>query len=181
MRAATCRCGHVGAECFNDSYCEDAPIESDLEARCNSLDSMLANANDEIQAMKEAHKVAQYKQYEGTEFWRKAYERQSEVFTRVEVDLQNRITELLSHLETTPAQLSAEYWQEIYNEAMEHIARRNDMINDLQADYASDIQAWRNVYQANESVNDDVIQEQADRIIELESTVKVLAGMINNE
>ncbi len=115
MRAATCRCGHVGAECFNDSYCDDEPPKvsygsmsinelcGGVENQCNSLDSLLRNANDEIEAMR-------------------------------------------------------------------------DTINDLQADYAGDCVAWCSMYNAVidfEGHNDD-----QDRIEQLETTIRVLSGMI---
>lgn len=40
MNAATCRCGHVGAECFNDSYCTPDPTDriTELEDELNWRD-----------------------------------------------------------------------------------------------------------------------------------------------
>lgn len=105
MRAATCKCGHVGAECFNDEYCND-PLET-------------------------------------VEYWASQYK---SLVARVE----NIESELL------------------------------ETINDLQADYAADIQAWRNVYQTNEEINDETYNEQAEQISDLETTVKVLSGLLSN-
>lgn len=100
MRATTCPCGHVGAECFNDSYCE-------------------------------------------------------------------------------PETLTAGYWLKRFQNAQCEIEAMRDVISDLQADYARDTQAWQNVYNANEEANDKVYQEQTDRIEALETTIRVLTGMID--
>jgi hypothetical protein len=204
MRAATCRCGHVGAECFNDSYC-DEPAKEVAWGNAIDHDCVLMNCKDvhrtelnkavedaaywqekherleskhnesreillaEIEAMRAAHKRSSLEQNEIAEAWRIAYTKRGEWATATEIKLQNRITELEAQSATPSA----------YHAVLGELDRLGQIINDLQADYAQDMEAWRNVYQTNESVNDDVIQEQADRIIELESTVKVLAGMVN--
>jgi hypothetical protein len=203
-RAATCRCGHVGAECFNDSYC-DEPAKEVAWGNAIDHDCVLMNCKDvhrtelnkavedaaywqekherleskhnesreillaEIEAMRAAHKRSSLEQNEIAEAWRIAYTKRGEWATATEIKLQNRITELEAQSATPSA----------YHAVLGELDRLGQIINDLQADYAQDMEAWRNVYQTNESVNDDVIQEQADRIIELESTVKVLAGMVN--
>jgi hypothetical protein len=70
------------------------------------------------------------------------------------------------------AQMTADAWERNFHVAM-------DIINDLQADYAGDIQAWRNVYRTNEEINDESAGESQDRIEELETTIRVLSGMVN--
>ncbi len=101
LRAAVCRCGFVGAECFNDSYCEDVPVMTTTE-------------------------------------------------------------QLLCKYEQDVA-----YWRALYDEAIEQIARRNDTINDLQAEYAQDV-----------ATNDSATEYQVDYINQLETTIRVLSGMI---
>ncbi len=72
-----------------------------------------------------------------------------------------------------------QYWKERCQFLINTIDLQCDDINDLQADYAGDIQSWRNVYHTNEQVNDETHQEQVDHIEQLETTIRVLSGMIN--
>ncbi len=110
MRAATCKCGHVGAECFNDSFCEPVPTVA-AERTCGAYARRLEN---QVSALDAA--------------------------------LQNALTEI---------------------EAMRGV------INDLQADYASDCTTWEaNCSALNDAFFGDTRTEQ------LEITIKVLSGMI---
>lgn len=184
MRAATCRCGHVGAECFNDSYCEPVD-EVQFPTTQHRLKKALEEAEywrvkyiehcevatKEFDAMKEAHKAAQWEAIQNAEGWRKAFEQRSDEATQVEIKLQNRITEL----EGKTKQL-----HNAFADRSNAVFTLHELIDDLQADYAADATAWSSVDEAIESVNDDIIAQQSDRIIELESTVKVLAGLINS-
>lgn len=90
------------------------------------------------------------------EYWRNAFHEQSSAGTQAEILLQNRITECDGLVGSLLSEIS-----------------------DLQADYARDTQAWQNVYNANEEANDKVYQEQTDRIEALETTIRVLTGMID--
>jgi predicted nucleic acid-binding Zn-ribbon protein len=94
-----------------------------LEDQINNLDTKLQNANAEIEAMKEAHKVAQ---------------------------------------------MTADAWERNFHVAM-------DIINDLQADYAGDYMSYR------ARVDACIISEDfdAEQINDLETTIRVLAGMVN--
>jgi CDGSH-type Zn-finger protein len=193
MRAATCRCGHVGAECFNDSYCDVPKVgKVTFDGDGTSVDYHYAQIDNtllvdefrnqadhwrgkfeialaEIQAMKEAHKVAQYKQYEQTESWRNAYMKRGDTATQVEVDLQNHITELESALKHTTR---------VNDIVVCEMDRLGQIINDLQADYAQDMQAWRNMHDAYADVLNEENTEQFDEIERLKGAIGVLCAMV---
>ena len=65
-----------------------------------------------------------------------------------------------------------------YNIVLEQMDRLGQIINDLQADYAADCVLWHAIHAeiTDEAFTDDV--ETQDRIEALETTIKVLSGMI---
>ncbi len=152
-RAATCRCGHVGAECFNDSCCQPEPriVSPEHKCTCNG-DSCIRHGFGDASVYYKSWNQANAM----IEYWRNAFHEQSSAGTQAEILLQNRITECDGLVGSLLSEIS-----------------------DLQADYARDTQAWQNVYNANEEANDKVYQEQTDRIEALETTIRVLTGMID--
>lgn len=168
MRAATCKCGHVGAECFNDSYCEPAHdcVLMDCKrvhrTEYNQMRSERDNALAEIDAMREAHKRSSLEQSDIADMWRVAFEDKSAEATATEIRLQNRITE----------------YELRFEGQAKYIKEQQQEINDLQADYAWEVQAWQNVYRSNEEANEEAYQEQADQIEALETTIRVLSQMV---
>jgi hypothetical protein len=161
--AATCKCGHVGAECFDDEYCATESEAATWERKHRELHQEYTLYREgmraEIKAMKAAHKIAQYKQYEGTEFWRKAFEQRSSTATQVEITLQNRITEL----EKQFTELS-----HYHNESTLELLGE---INDLQAEYAADHVVWC-------ALENEGYSLERNYVVQLETTIKTLASMI---
>jgi hypothetical protein len=189
LRAATCRCGHVGAECFNDSYCDEPKVgkvtfEGDgttfnhyyveigiddyrkAVKAARHFEELFVNAKAEIEALKHTRVPN-----ETADYWRKAFIERGDQATRAEIALQNRVTELEIG---TVARCS-------YDAVLEQMDRLGQIINDLQADYAEDCVTWSDIFNARNEFHNTTELEQENRIEELSITIRVLSGMINNE
>jgi hypothetical protein len=132
IKAATCKCGHVGAECFNDSYCnEPAMTDADVWHRnydelhqratntAKEFESYKQMARAENDAMRKAHSATldQYlAQFDG---WEKQY-----------IELSSRIERAESTLADDLTDLQADYARDMANErnaSMFLIERINDL------------------------------------------------------
>jgi hypothetical protein len=133
MKAATCKCGHVGAECFNDGYCDVDSYEYYLTHRKAGSPCLI-----EIEYWKEKH-----------------------------FDWGKRYHALKQHCDDVLAEKNA----------LEVTLRQE--INDLQADYANDCHAWANMYNSLSETHYGEEWKELDRIEQLETTIRVLSGMVD--
>jgi hypothetical protein len=117
MRAATCKCGQVGAECFNDSYCSE-PASEVAWGNAKDHDCVLMNC-------KNVHRTQYEKALEDAAYWQDKYGKLNECFDEYRKMMQTENTAMLTAHKAELDQYLAQFaaWEELFTDLSSRIER----------------------------------------------------------